>query len=336
MINDSMQHVENKMPLVTIIIPVYRVERFLNRCLDSVINQTYKNIEILVVVDLECNVDRSAEICRHYEKAEQRLIIIDQKNRGLSGARNEALDKASGEYIMFIDGDDFIDEHMTENLLKTAQENHSDLVIGNFQSCNAADKINYIYHEPKYLSGHDAFNLLIDSKEGVVIRTAWGKLYSRELIGSFRYREHSYCEDMLMIHHILDRAKVIYFDPTIYYYYVMNENSLDRSSFKMGQTAFIDATREWMGYIADHYPDLMGKAVSFHIRSIANISFLVLTIKDQDIKYYLDNCGNEIRKYKSEWIKSEYLETREKIKACLVMKHLWGMCKLLNRVKGRT
>jgi len=129
---------------------------------------------------------------------------------------------------------------------------------------------------------------------------------------------------------------VIYFDPTIYYYYVMNENSLDRSSFKMGQTAFIDATREWMGYIADHYPDLMGKAVSFHIRSIANISFLVLTIKDQDIKYYLDNCGNEIRKYKSEWIKSEYLETREKIKACLVMKHLWGMCKLLNRVKGRT
>ena len=107
-----MQHVENKMPLVTIIIPVYRVERFLNRCLDSVINQTYKNIEILVVVDLECNVDRSAEICRHYEKAEQRLIIIDQKNRGLSGARNEALDKASGEYIMFIDGDDFIDRHL--------------------------------------------------------------------------------------------------------------------------------------------------------------------------------------------------------------------------------
>lgn len=335
MLNDGMQYTENKMPLVTIIIPVYRVERFLKRCLDSVINQTYKNIEILVVVDLKCNVDKSAEICRCYEKAEQRITIIDQKNRGLSGARNEALDRASGEYIMFIDGDDFIDEHMTENLLRTAQENHSDLVIGNFQSCNAADKINYIYHEPRYLSGYDAFNLLIDSKEGVVIRTAWGKLYSRELIGSCRYKEHSYCEDMLMIHHVLDCAKVIYFDPTIYYYYVMNENSLDRSRFKMGQTAFTDATREWMEYIAEHYPELMEKAVSFHIRSIANISLLVLTIKDQETKYYLDNCGNEIRRYKSEWIKSKYLETKEKIKAYLVMKHMWGMCKLLNRVKGR-
>lgn len=332
---EKKQQKEEAAPLVTIIIPVYRVERFLKKCLDSVVRQTYKNIEILVVVDLGCNIDNSAEICKYYEKKERRISIINQKNRGLSGARNEALDRASGEYIMFIDGDDFIDEHMTENLLKTAKLNRADLVIGNFCGCNAECKTDYKPQKVRYLSQRDVFDLLIDSKAGVVARTAWGKLYSRELIGDLRYKEQSYCEDMFMIHHILDRAKVIYFDPTVYYYYVTNENSLDRSKFKIGQTAFVDATREWMDYIAGHYPELLQKAVSFHVQSLANISFLVLTIKKQDTKSYLSSCGNEIEAHKTEWKKSNYLSKREKLKAYMVMKHMWGMCRLMNRMKGR-
>lgn len=111
--------------LITIIIPVYNVEKYLRECIDSVIAQTYKNLEIILVDD--GSIDKSGEICDEYSKKDSRIRVIHKKNGGLSDARNVALDIAKGEYIGFIDSDDYIEKDMFETLYKLAEKYHAEI-----------------------------------------------------------------------------------------------------------------------------------------------------------------------------------------------------------------
>ena len=113
--------------LVTVIIPIYKVEEYIHECLDSVINQTYKALEILLVDD--GSPDRCPQICDEYAKRDSRIRVIHQTNSGLSGARNAALDIAQGKYIVFLDSDDFIDTHLVEHAVILLDQNNFDAVI---------------------------------------------------------------------------------------------------------------------------------------------------------------------------------------------------------------
>ena len=110
---------------ISIIIPVYNVEKYLSRCLESVINQSYKNIEIIIVND--GSTDNSFDICNKYKKKDKRVILIDQNNQGLSGARNTGLKHATGEYICFIDSDDYVEKDYVEYLYKLIVKDDYDL-----------------------------------------------------------------------------------------------------------------------------------------------------------------------------------------------------------------
>ena len=116
---------------VSIIVPVYNVEEYLRKCLDSLVNQTYQNIEIIVVND--GTKDNSQSIVDEYKKKYSKIIkSYIKENGGLASARNYGVDKATGEYIMFVDSDDYIDTKMVEKLVKTANKKHSDIVVSNF------------------------------------------------------------------------------------------------------------------------------------------------------------------------------------------------------------
>ena len=116
---------------VSIIIPVYNSERTLERCLDSVINQTYKNIEILIVND--GSKDKSLEIMKEYQKKDNRIMVINQENKGLSGARNAGLDKATGEYVTFIDSDDYIKANLIKDTIEIFNRYNCDVVRNNYE-----------------------------------------------------------------------------------------------------------------------------------------------------------------------------------------------------------
>ena len=115
-----------KQPLISVIIPVYGVEKYIAQCLDSIINQTYKNLEVIVVND--GTKDRSAEIAKEYATKDSRIKVYDFQNGGLSVARNRGLEIATGDYISYIDSDDWLDTKMYETLLKAAMKNDADMV----------------------------------------------------------------------------------------------------------------------------------------------------------------------------------------------------------------
>ena len=114
-------------PLITIVVPIYKVEKYLGRCIDSLIAQTYPNIEIILADD--GSPDRCGAICDEYAQKDSRIKVIHQENKGVAAARNAALDIAQGEYIMFVDSDDYVEPTFCEIPLKTAQQQNADMVI---------------------------------------------------------------------------------------------------------------------------------------------------------------------------------------------------------------
>ena len=155
------------MKKVSIIIPVYNCEKYISRCLDSVINQTYKNIEIIAIND--GSKDNSINILREYEKKDNRIILIDKENEGVSKTRNLGIQKSTGEYLMFIDNDDFIDKDYVEKYVNCNQG--EDIVIGSYKRVNNNNKILFRYNmkEKSLWSKY-------------VILSPWAKLYKRNFI----------------------------------------------------------------------------------------------------------------------------------------------------------
>lgn len=131
-------------PLISIIIPVYNVERYLNKCLDSIINQTYKNLEIVLVDD--GSTDRSGLICDDYAAKDNRVIVLHKENSGVSEARNIGLKHSTGEFIGFVDGDDYVDRQMYELLLERLESDNSDMAACNYLQ---VDEEGGVYKRPR-------------------------------------------------------------------------------------------------------------------------------------------------------------------------------------------
>ena len=127
------------MDLISVIVPVYNVEKYLNRCVDSIINQTYSNLEIILIND--GSTDTSGKICDEYKKRDNRIHVIHQKNGGLSAARNAGIVIANGNYFIFVDSDDLIHPQCIEILYKVIKNDCSDIVIGNYEKFDDFNKI---------------------------------------------------------------------------------------------------------------------------------------------------------------------------------------------------
>ena len=181
------------MKKVSVIVPVYNVERYLPRCLDSIVEQTYKNIEIICVND--GSPDGSAEILARYEKNDERVIVINQENGGLSSARNTGIKAATGEYIVFVDSDDWIDIETIETAVNTAERDNVEMVLWTYirefknkrekkyifdgdRIFNKEETASYVHRRMAGLLGEE----LSVPENGDALCTAWGKLYSTKKI----------------------------------------------------------------------------------------------------------------------------------------------------------
>lgn len=215
---------------ISVIIPVYNVEPYLKKCVDSVINQSYKNLEIILVDD--GSTDKSGDICDEYKKNEQRIIVVHQENKGLSAARNVGLELATGEWIGFLDSDDWIMQEMYEVLLNLAIEHNADI-----STCNT---------KPFYLDSIENFDngtgkvteLSSDQMiEGLLTQEkvrfeVWNKLWSRELIGEVRFIVGQVSEDVHFDRILFLKAnKMIHIDCALHNYLIQRPGNTN-SSFK--------------------------------------------------------------------------------------------------------
>ena len=183
----------NEAPLVSVIIPVYNVRAYLPQCLDSVINQSYRNLEILIIDD--GSTDGSGRICDQYARKDERIRVFHTENHGLASARNLGLDQMRGDFISFLDSDDWMELHTIENMLSTMLQTGSDIVIG--LSCyEYVSKTNWprnISKSPQLFRGQE---ILPAFAQGLFGDAAWNKLYRANLFASLRFPDGHNYEDV--------------------------------------------------------------------------------------------------------------------------------------------
>lgn len=218
--------------LISVIIPVYNVEKYLKRCLDSIIKQTYKKLEIILVDD--GSTDNSGKICDEYAKKDERIIVIHKANGGLSDARNKGIEIAKGKYIGFVDSDDWISDKMYETLYSNAIKYDADISCCEFiRTKDFNEKVD----EKKYDNIKKAYNqdeyIKIFFKIGTqqCVYYAWNKLYKRDIIQNNLYPIGLTSEDVQGTFKTLIKSNKIVSVNYPYYYYFINDNSITGKKF---------------------------------------------------------------------------------------------------------
>lgn len=218
-----------KKPLISVIIPVYGVEKYIAQCLESVINQTYKNLEIIVVND--GTKDRSAEIAKKYAAQDSRIKVYDFENGGISVARNRGLEIATGDYISYIDSDDWLDKRMYETLLKSAIQNNADMVKCGIIETNVAKEENFTFSNEKIINNeqHIGFENYFN---GMLWTVVWNGLYKRELAKKVKFPDNVVNEDNYSSGIFLYLDKKILVIPFCGNYYRVNDAGISKGGVK--------------------------------------------------------------------------------------------------------
>ena len=209
--------------LVSVIVPVYNVEKYLNRCIDSIINQTYSQLEIILVDD--GSTDESPAICDEYAKKDKRIKVIHKKNRGLSDARNCGLDNSAGNYICFIDSDDYVDTNMIEYMHKSLSKNNSDIVICDYIIFDENNEIKNSFTKTLFSVTDNKFDYMFNEYKLLTV-IQWNKLFKREIFDNLRFETGKIHEDEFIICKELESAKKITYDLFPLYHYYRRNNSI--------------------------------------------------------------------------------------------------------------
>lgn len=211
--------------LITVIVPCYNVEKYVAKCLDSIINQTYKNLEIIIVEDV--SNDNTLKIVEEYTKKDSRIKLIrNEKNGGLAYSRNVGLANSNGNYISFIDSDDYISLDFYEKMINSIKNNHSDIAICDFQVVNEIDNTKEIVK----CCVEKEFNKLNVINNGFAA-SACNKIFKKELITKYKFAEGKVNEDIAVVIPLVVEANKISYASDIYYYYIQRTGSIQNSKF---------------------------------------------------------------------------------------------------------
>lgn len=240
------------MDLISVIVPVYKVEEYLEQCILSICNQSYKNLEILLVDD--GSPDQCPAICDKWAKKDARIRVIHKKNGGLSDARNVGIEYASGKYIAFVDSDDWIDTNLYELLLYEMQKNNAQIA-----ACKIIKAYEEHFEEQKIISSQKVFSCeealqtLLRGQDFCAV--AWNKLYRRDIIGDIRFPVGKLHEDEFFTYRVISHAsKLILVSEGIYYYRQRPGSIMDTWSIK--HLDALDAFHERLSFLKENYPNL--------------------------------------------------------------------------------
>lgn len=234
--------------LISVIIPAYNVEKYIRKCVLSVLKQTYTNLEVIIVND--GSTDKTGAICDELAKTDDRVKVIHQQNMGLSEARNNGIKLASGEYISLIDGDDIVKKDFLRNM-SDAMTKNIDVVVGGYETINDTKKILSINKIPNStLSSEDATIRLLTKQEDFFV-IAWNKLYKRELFtkNNIWYPAKRIHEDNLTTYKLLSKAQNVTIIDSADYLYVKRAGSItDKSKKDLQIQEKINAANEAIKY----------------------------------------------------------------------------------------
>lgn len=236
--------------MISIIVPVYNVEKYVERCIRSILAQTFEDFELILVDD--GSTDRSGEICDTYGQQDTRIYVLHQKNRGLSGARNAGLEIASGEYLTYIDSDDWVGETYLEELYNNAVKHNASVSICCYaveweNNSHSRKKIKEWNQTVQTLSGREAAKKIVAENDRKMI-TAWGKLYRKELKPLLIYPLGKTHEDEFVTYRVLYESERVALSEKPLYFYLQREASIMSRGYSEKRLDKVTALKEGIEY----------------------------------------------------------------------------------------
>ncbi len=298
MIEMSIQTSEK--PLITVVVPVYKVEKYLRQCVDSVLAQTYKNLEIILVDD--GSPDNCPGICDEYAEKDERVKVIHRENGGLSAARNSGIKIAEGKYISFIDSDDYVQPVYIEQLY-CALVSFDAAVSECSYSHKESELDSQLKSDFKLYSDKEALTEILIERD--LITSACGKLFVTEIFENIRFPEGQLYEDYAVMPMIFNKAKKISFVDSKLYFYRVNDESITKSSFNEKHMQYFEVAERVNEYIEKKYPDLLKHSLN-RDTSMAVAFFRKICRSGYENKAVTDELIRRIKKGAAPFFKSRY------------------------------
>ena len=268
---------------VSIIVPVYQVEKYIRQCVDSILTQTFTDFELILVDD--GSKDKSGQICDEYARMDTRVKVIHKENGGLSDARNKGMDQASGNYFMFVDSDDYIAPTMIECLYKSILSENADIAVCNYLYYFENDrKKNFATNiKSEVLSGAEVFYNRKNERNYGIWTVAWNKLYKSEAFGNIRFRLGKYHEDEFWANDIYQMDIRVIMIPECLYYYRQRDNSIMGKKSIARNLDILEAFQERI-YIYLKNPKYSGQAYKVLVYSLEYLMESKKLIQNRDEK----------------------------------------------------
>lgn len=296
----------NNNPIISIIVPVYNTEKFLSKCIESILNQTFKDFELILVDD--GSLDLCPKICDEYAQKDARIKVIHKKNGGLSDARNAGIEAACGEYLGFVDSDDYIKENMYEVLYNLISEYQADISICMAVSVDENS-------EPVWggkattavFNGKDALYAMIFERRFAV--NSWNKLYKRELFGELRFPVGMLYEDLATTYLLLDKCNVtVCTDLQLYAYVQRGGSIMSRDNFSLSADKIKIVQRMW-DYFEDGEVKIRSGIVKYILSDIYRLAGCGNLLKNEEYTYELKKF---VKNHSYEIFRNKYISVKDR------------------------
>lgn len=240
-------------PLLSVIVPVYKVERYLAKCVQSIVQQTYQNLEIILVDD--GSPDGCPALCDAWALKDSRIKVIHKENGGLSDARNAGLDIATGEYIGFVDSDDWLEPHFYEYLMRAALECHCDAAGCGTRRCAEGHAVepSPLDFEVKTYAQEEAMSALIADR---IQTTVWNKIYHKDIVQGIPFEKGKYHEDVFWMYQVIGRVSHYAAVSYVGYNYLQRTDSIMGEKYSLKRLDGVEAKALRQKYLQIHFPDL--------------------------------------------------------------------------------
>lgn len=297
--------------LISIIVPVYNVEKYINRCIKSLLCQTYDNLEIILVDD--GSTDRSGRICDGYATVEK-IQVYHKPNEGLSSARNYGLERSNGKYVAFIDSDDWVSDDYIQYLYELILCYAADISRCSFQMLseeNYLDEANDVIINN--VSGKEALKLMLRQEKGMTTSVCTS-LFKKECFENIKFPEGKYFEDLGTTYKILGKMDKIVISTAKKYAYFLRNDSIAHSGFKAEYMDELYFAKQILEYVSNQYSDLVFDAC-IRIQGVAFHLYMMMSeeqLKDLMYRKYRDILLETIKKYRFRMIISK--KTTKKVR----------------------
>lgn len=317
-------------PLISVIVPAYNVEKFIGKCIDSILRQSFKDFEVLLIDDGA--KDSTPEICDACAKKDSRIKVYHKENGGLSDARNYGIDRMQGKYVTFIDSDDYVDSGYFEYLygLITQEEDIQIAICGkkSVREDENASPDPETFHE--IITGERAVQkMLCGHGSG---HSAWGKLYSADLWKTVRYPKGKIYEDYATTYRVMALVDKAAWGNAAMYFYVQHIESIMHQKCSRRSLSLVDIADEETEFIVKKWPALKQEALARKVTSELKCLQNILNTKNEEFDDYKQKIVEDVRRHKGELLASKKvaLKTKIKIIALLLGERTFGFIYNLN------